>query len=163
MPAEHTSSPRRILVTGASKGIGQAIAIRLAKRGFDITIHYGRDEAGAQETLKQVEANGGTGRILGFDVRDAETARTELEKLIEANGPFWGVVANAGITRDNAFPAIEQQDWQDVTRVSLDGFYNVVHPLVMPMVRARKGGRIVVMASAPPKRSPSNLPAEKSP
>ena len=102
-----TNSARRVLVTGASKGIGRGIAERLAKRGFDITVHYGRDEAGAEETLKQVIENGGTGRIVGFDVRDGDTAREKLETLIAEHGPYWGIVANAGITRDNAFPAIE--------------------------------------------------------
>ncbi len=142
-----TVRKRRIIVTGASKGIGKAIATRLAKRGFDICVHYGTDQKGAEDTLAQVIENGGTGEIVGFDVRDAETARQKLTELVSEKGAFWGIVVNAGITRDNAFPAIEEQDWQDVTRISLDGFYNVVHPLTMPMVRARKGGRIVVMAS----------------
>jgi 3-oxoacyl-[acyl-carrier protein] reductase len=147
MQTDSDSSKRNVLVTGASKGIGRAIACRLARQGFDITVHYGNDEAGANETLDTIRSEGGSGKILGFDVRDGDRSRALIEEQIKQNGAYWGVVSNAGITRDNAFPAIEEKDWQDVTRIALDGFYNVVHPLIMPMVRAKKGGRIVVMAS----------------
>ncbi len=138
---------KRVLVTGASKGIGRGVAIRLGQMGFHVTVHYGRDEEGATETLAHITANGGKGNIIGFDVNDRDQVKSVLEQEVESNGPYWGIVSNAGITRDNAFPAIEGQDWDDVVRTTLDGFYNVVHPLTMPMVRGRKGGRIVVMAS----------------
>ncbi len=147
MRADPVETPRRVLVTGASKGIGRGIACRLAAQGFHVTVHFGGDTAGAEETLKQIEADGGHGEIVGFDVRDRVAAQVAIEQLLDKHGAYWGVVSNAGITRDNAFPAIEPNDWEDVIRTSLDGFYNTVHPLIMPMVRARKGGRIVVMAS----------------
>ena len=138
---------RRVLVTGASKGIGRAVATRLGGMGFHVTVHYGGDEAGANETAEAVRSAGGSADILGFDVSDRESTRDALETAIADHGPYWGIVSNAGVTRDNAFPAIEGADWDKVLRTSLDGFYNVVHPLTMPMIRMRKGGRIVAMAS----------------
>ncbi|MFC7290848.1 3-ketoacyl-ACP reductase FabG2 [Hirschia litorea] len=147
MSVNNENAGKRVLVTGASKGIGRGVAIRLGAMGFHVTVHYGRDKAGADETLAAIIADGGQGKTLGFDVTDRDASKSLLEAELAQNGPFWGIVSNAGITRDNAFPAIEADDWNDVIRTSLDGFYNVVHPLTMPMVRGRKGGRIVVMAS----------------
>lgn len=137
---------RPVLVTGASKGIGRAIALRLGRAGFPISVHFGQDRAGAEATAGEIRAAGGTADIVGFDVCEREAARAALEQRIET-GAFWGVVLSAGITRDNAFPAIDGRGWDDVLRTNLDGFYNVLHPLTMPMIRRRDGGRIVVIAS----------------
>jgi 3-oxoacyl-[acyl-carrier protein] reductase len=138
---------RMILVTGASKGIGRAIALRLARDGFDILVHYGKDRSGAEETLEAVRAAGVQGRLLSCDVANREQCRERLETDIDSHGPYYGAVLNAGITRDGAFPALSSEDWDQVLSTNLDGFFNILHPLVMPMVSARKGGRIVALSS----------------
>jgi len=141
------TAKRTILVTGASKGIGRAIAIRVARDGFPVTIHFGSDEAGADDTRRLIEEEGGTARVLGFDVSSRDASLAALESDIASNGAYWGVILNAGIARDNAFPAISGEDWDDVIDTNLGGFFNVVHPLVMPMIRRRDGGRIVTISS----------------
>lgn len=138
---------RTVLVTGASKGIGRAIAVKLAKDGFDIAVHYGRDRAGAEETLEQVKSQGVNGRLLSFDISDRENCKSVLETEIAEHGAYYGIVLNAGVTSDTAFPAMTDEDWDGVVRTNLDGFYNVLRPATMAMVSARKGGRIVVMSS----------------
>jgi 3-oxoacyl-[acyl-carrier protein] reductase len=138
---------RTILVTGASKGIGRAIALRVARAGFPVTVHFGQDRDGADETLRLIEAEGGEGRVLGFDVADRAATRAALEADIGTHGAYWGLVLNAGIARDNAFPALSGDDWDEVLTTNLDGFFNVVHPLTMPMIRRRDGGRIVTISS----------------
>jgi 3-oxoacyl-[acyl-carrier protein] reductase len=138
---------RSVLVTGASKGIGAAIAARLARDGFAITAHYRSDDEGARGTAEAIERAGGRARVLAFDVADRAAARSALEADIAAHGPYYGVVSNAGIHRDNVFPALSGDDWDAVLRTDLDGFYNVLHPCVMPMIQAHRGGRIVVLSS----------------
>lgn len=138
---------RRILVTGASKGIGRAIAQRLAKDGFATIIHYGRDRAGAEETLASITEAGGAGALMSFDIADRAACASALEAEVAANGAPYGVVLNAGIARDTAFPAMAGEEWDAVLRTNLDGFYNVLQPLVMAMVSARRGGRIVTLSS----------------
>ncbi len=135
---------RTILVTGASKGIGRAIAEKLSADGFTLALHYGRDRVGAEQTLAAI---GGRGRIMTFDLRDRDGARQVLEADIAEHGAYWGLVLNAGIARDAAFPAMTDDEWDDVLETDLGGFYNVIRPAVMPMVSARKGGRIVTIAS----------------
>ena len=138
---------RTILVTGASKGIGRAIALQLAKDGFDIVVHWRSDEAGAAATRDAVEAAGAKARLIDFDIADRAQCRARLEADIAAHGACYGVVLNAGIVRDNAFPALEADEWDDVIRADLDGFYNVLRPVVMPMIQTRRGGRIVAISS----------------
>jgi 3-oxoacyl-[acyl-carrier protein] reductase len=129
---------KRALVTGSSRGIGRAIALRLAKDGFAVTAHC---RAGIDEA-RRVSSS-----VLQFDVRDRAAAKAALEADVAKNGPYYAVVVNAGIARDNTFVALSDEDWDEVLDTSLDGFYNVLRPLVMPMVRARLGGRIVVLSS----------------
>lgn len=138
---------RTILVTGSSRGIGRAIALRLAQNGFDLVLHCRSRMADAQAVAATVGACGRSARILQFDVADRAAARAALEADIAAHGAYWGVVLNAGATRDKAFPAMSDDDWDSILRTNLDGFFNVIHPLVMPMVQAREGGRIVTLAS----------------
>lgn len=135
---------RSILVTGASKGIGRAIAHKLAADGFRVIVHYHTDEAGAAATLASLAT---PGRLLHFDMTDRRGCQVALEAELEAHGTPWGIVLNAGIARDAAFPAMSEEDWDQVLDTNLGGFHNVLRPLVMPMVSARKGGRIVTLSS----------------
>jgi 3-oxoacyl-[acyl-carrier protein] reductase len=138
---------RRILVTGSSRGIGKAIALRLAADGFAVGVHCRTRRDEAEQVAARIIETGGKASVLQFDVCDRDGTRQALEADLAANGPWWGIVVNAGVTRDNAFPALSDEDWDVVIDTGLNGFYNVVHPLVMPLVRARKGGRIVTLAS----------------
>ncbi|MGO2497587.1 MAG: 3-ketoacyl-ACP reductase FabG2 [Vibrio litoralis] len=138
---------RQVLVTGASKGIGQAVAIQLAQDGFNVAVHYMSDQAGAEQTQTAIQQAGGNARLLQFDISDREQCREKIEADIAEHGAYYGVVSNAGITRDTAFPAMMSDEWDSVIHTNLDSFYNVLHPCVMPMVQLRKGGRIVTMAS----------------
>ncbi len=133
---------RRVLVTGSSRGIGRAIAQRLAKAGFAITFHCRSSRSQADALAAQTRAP-----VLQFDVTDRAATRDALERDLQANGPYYGVVCNAGVARDNTFAALSDAEWDEVLNTSLDGFYNVVQPLVMPMVRAKQGGRIVTISS----------------
>ncbi|MGS2718093.1 3-oxoacyl-ACP reductase FabG [Eionea flava] len=141
------SDNKRVLVTGASGGIGKAIAIKLAEQGFAIAVHYRGGEVSAKETVETIIAAGGSAHTIQFDVADRESAKIALESDIEKFGAYYGAVCNAGIAKDNAFPAMSGEDWESVVHTNLDGFYNVLHPLVMPMIRLREGGRIVTLSS----------------
>ncbi len=138
---------RSVLVTGASKGIGRAIALKLATDGFCVLVHYHSDKGGAEATLEAICAAGGSGRLLQFDIADRSGCRAVLEADIEQHGAYYGVVSNAGIIRDAAFPALSEADWDGVIHTNLDSFYNVLHPCIMPMIAARQGGRIVTRSS----------------
>ena len=122
---------KRVLVTGSSRGIGKAIADALAAEGYQVVTHSIR--------------SGGTD--LQFDIADRAAAKAALEADIAANGPYYGVVLNAGVNRDNAFPAMEDEEWDKVLDTDLTGFYNVLKPCVMPMVSARIKGRIIALSS----------------
>jgi 3-oxoacyl-[acyl-carrier protein] reductase len=136
----------RALVTGAGRGIGAAIAVALAEAGHPVILNYKRDDASAEAVKARIEAAGGSAELCKFDVADAAEASAAIERLLRDDRPIGVLVNNAGIAKDNAFPAMPREDWSAVTRTSLDGFFNVTQPLVMPMVRQR-WGRIISIAS----------------
>ncbi len=138
---------KTILVTGSSRGIGKACALRLAESGFKIVLHCRSRIEEAEAVQTEIEQLGSSARILQFDIANRVQCREILEADIEANGAYYGVVCNAGIARDAAFPAMTGDEWDQVVHTNLDGFYNVLNPISMPMVRRRKPGRIVTLAS----------------
>ncbi len=140
-------SQKTILVTGSSRGIGKAIALRLAREGYDIVVHCHSRLTEATQVQDSIVQMGRQSRVISFDLADRSAAQNILEADILAHGAYYGVVCNAGLTRDNAFPAMSGEDWDLVLRSNLDGFYNVLSPLVMPMIQRRKPGRIVTLSS----------------
>ena len=136
-----------VLITGSSRGIGRAIALTLAQQGYDIVVHCRSRLEEAEDVAQAVRSFGQNARVLQFDVSDRAECKAKLEADIEQFGAYYGVVLNAGLTRDNAFPALTDNDWDQVLRTNLDGFYNVLHPVMMPMIRRRKAGRIVCITS----------------
>lgn len=141
------NTQKRVLVTGSSRGIGRAIAERLAKDGFEIVLHCRSQREQADAIQADILAQGGKASVVQFDVSDRALTRQVLEADMENHGAYYGVVCNAGIARDNAFPAMSEEDWDMVIHTNLDAFYNVLNPIVMPMVRRRAPGRIVTLSS----------------
>jgi len=142
-----SDAPRRVLVTGGSRGIGAAVSRALARDGFDLALNYHSNTAAAEAVAEEVRAGGRNVSLLRFDVGDRQAAADALAADIAASGPYYGAVCNAGVRADAPFPAIRSEDWDRVLRTNLDAFYNVLQPLTMPMIRARRGGRVVVMTS----------------
>ncbi|WP_257447614.1 3-oxoacyl-ACP reductase FabG [Archangium lipolyticum] len=140
-------SDNTVLVTGSSRGIGRAVALRLARDGYDVVVHCRSRREEAEAVAGQIRELGRSSRVLQFDVADRAATAQALLADIEEHGCYYGVVCNAGIARDNAFPAMPAEDWDAVIHTNLDAFYNVLNPLTMPMVRRRKPGRIVTLSS----------------
>jgi 3-oxoacyl-[acyl-carrier protein] reductase len=135
----------RALVTGGSGGIGAAICRRLAKAGHFVYVHAHRNTAAAETIVSEIETAGGRAAALHFDLTDSAATRTAVEKLLE-NGPVQVLVNNAGIHDDAAFPGMNSAQWHRVIDLSVNGFYNVTHPLMLPMIRTR-WGRIINLSS----------------
>lgn len=136
-----------VLVTGSSRGIGRAIALRLGQQGFDVIVHCRSAIEQSTEVVRRIEEKGGSARVLRFDVSDRAACERALLADIGQHAAYYGVVLNAGIARDTAFPAMTGEEWDEVVHTNLDGFYNVLRPVVMPMVQRRAPGRIVTIAS----------------
>ncbi|PUA20774.1 3-oxoacyl-ACP reductase FabG [Glaciimonas sp. PCH181] len=142
-----TSLNQSVLVTGSSRGIGKAIALRLARDGYDIVLHCHRQRDAADAVAQTIVDMGRQVRVLQCDIGDRQATADILLADIAQFGCYYGVVCNAGVARDNAFPAMSGEDWDVVLKTNLDGFYNVLNPLIMPLVHRRAPGRIVTLAS----------------
>ena len=136
-----------VLVTGSSRGIGRSIALCLAAAGYGIVVHYVNDEDSAIATCRSIADLGSPSRLLRFDVADRDATRETLEQDINDYGIYYGVVCNAGVTADGIFPMLGAKEWDRVIHTNLDSFYNVLHPLVMPLIKSRKARRIVTISS----------------
>jgi 3-oxoacyl-[acyl-carrier protein] reductase len=145
--ARVSDAQESILVTGASSGIGKAIAAKLARDGYEVVVHYSGNRDGATRVCEAIHAASGACRLLQFDVTDADATQMAIEGDIADHGAYYGVVCNAGVARDGSFPMLGREDWKHVIDVNLNGFYNVLQPIVMPMVRRRKPGRIITISS----------------
>lgn len=135
---------KEILITGSSRGIGKATAILLAEQGYNIVLHCNKNIDKAKAVQEEI---GNNARILQFDISNREQTQEILTKDIEENGVYFGLVLNAGIAKDNVFPAMEDDEWDSVINTNLNGFYNVVKPLILPMIQSRRKGRIVTLSS----------------
>ena len=138
---------KEVLITGSSRGIGKACAIYLAKNGFDIVMHCNKNISKAEEVLAEIKEIGVNGRILQFDIKDRNACREAISSDITTHGCYYGTVLNAGIAKDNVFPIMEDEEWDDVINTNLGGFYNILKPIVMAMIEERIKGRIVAMSS----------------
>lgn len=138
---------KNVLITGSSRGIGREIALYLAKNGYNITLHCNNNIKKAEEVKKEIEDIGQNAKILKFNLTNRTECNDVLSKDIEQNGIYYGLVLNAGISKDNVFPAMTDDEWDDVIDTNLGGFYNVLKPIVMPMISARIRGRIITLSS----------------
>lgn len=138
---------KSVLVTGALRGIGRAISLRLCRDGYNVVLGYREGREEALEAFKaELAAEGLAADGLKLDIADRAQCKESLEGYIAEHPMFWGFVLNAGICRDNPFAAMDGDDWDSVLHTNLDGFYNVLSPLMLPFCKKRKG-RIVVISS----------------
>ena len=144
--ADTSMEKKKVLVTGASGGIGRAVAVECARNGYYVICHYNRGKEKCEQTLNLIKENGGDGEMIQFDITDREACFKELNALTEKHGALWGVINNAGVNKDNTFVGLSGEEWDGVVHTNLDSFFNVIQPLAMPMCRKKKG-RIIVISS----------------
>ena len=137
---------REVLITGSSRGIGKACAIYLAENGFDIVLHCNKNIDKAMEVKEEILKLKRSARVLQFDISDRNLTKKALLDDIEKNGIYYGVILNAGINADNPLPAMEDDEWDRVINTNLNGFYNTIRPLILPMIQNR-AGRIIALSS----------------
>jgi len=140
------NTEKKVLVTGASRGIGRAIALAVSDAGYQLTAHYYKGKEAAESLQQEILRKGGSVELIQFDVSNREECQEKLDKWSEENGAFWGIICNAGISADDSFPGMSGEYWDKVLRTDLDSFYNVLHPLIMPVCR-KKQGRIITLSS----------------
>ena len=142
---------KKVLITGASRGIGRAIALAVSEAGYTVIAHYNRGKEEAESLAQEISGKGGAIELIQFDVSNREDCREKLEAWLQANAAsagsaLWGVICNAGVSADDTFAAMSGENWDKVLRTDLDSFYNVLHPLIMPICRKRQG-RIISISS----------------
>lgn len=152
------------LVTGASRGIGRATAVELARAGYYVVINYNASEAAASETLTQIQASGAAGEIRKFDVANAAQVKEALAGIIEEHKRIDVLVNNAGVTRDGLFLMMGEEDWHTVINTTLNGFYNITKPVLREMIRKKRGAIVSVssISSLVPNRGQANYAAAKA-
>jgi 3-oxoacyl-[acyl-carrier protein] reductase len=152
------------IVTGASRGIGRATAVELAKTGYFVIINFKSNESAAQETLNLVRSAGGDGEISQFDVADNAQTKDAVKTIIEHHKNIQVLVNNAGITADGLFMLLGEDEWDSVINTSLKGFYNMTKPVLREMVRKKRGSIISVssLSALMPNRGQSNYSAAKA-
>jgi len=137
---------KKVLVTGASRGIGRAIALAVSEAGYSVTAHYNKGKEAAESLKAEIQQKGGQAELIQFDVTNRDDCCEKLEKWISENDNVWGIICNAGVCADNSFPGMSADEWDTVIRTDLDSFYNVLHPVIMPLCRKKKG-RIITISS----------------
>ena len=139
---------RLAIVTGASKGIGRAICVELAKCGYYIIVNYKSDDAGASQTLDMVKKEGSDGRIMQFDVANYDATQNAMDDIKKNYATIDVLINNAGITADGLFIMMPRRDWQAVIDISLSGFYNLTKPVLEKMIRQRRGAVVSIASIA---------------
>ena len=152
------------IVTGASRGIGRATAVELAKAGYFVIINFKSNETAAQETLSLVKSAGGDGEVYQFDVADNTQTKDAVKAITERHKNIQVLVNNAGITADGLFMLLGEDEWDSVINTSLKGFYNITKPVLREMVRKKCGSIVSVssLSALMPNRGQANYAAAKA-